>query len=125
MNLLNYRLTTRIAAGFAAMVLLMLVLGATSVWTLRSNTAEAQALLAASASAALMAKATALQQTADRAALLIGLLVGLAALFGAWLGWAVRRSVKAPVEQVVEAVTRIAKGDLVTKISSTGRDEIA
>ncbi|EWS56504.1 hypothetical protein X551_00669 [Methylibium sp. T29] len=31
MNLLNYRLTTRIAAGFTIMVVLTLVLGALSV----------------------------------------------------------------------------------------------
>jgi methyl-accepting chemotaxis protein len=124
MSLLNYRLTTRIAAGFAAMVLLMLALGVTSAWTLRSNTAEAQALLA-STDPLLAAKAAGLQASADRAVWIVCSLVGLSALFGAWLGWAVRRSVKGPVEQVVDAVTRIAKGDLVTKISSTGRDEIA
>jgi methyl-accepting chemotaxis protein len=125
MNLLNYRLTTRIAAGFAVMVLLMLILGATSVWALRSNSAEAQALLAATGDASLAAKAAGLQQSVDGISLLVAVLVGVTALVGGGLGWAVRRSVKVPVEQVIDAVMRIAKGDLVTKISSSGRDEIA
>jgi methyl-accepting chemotaxis protein len=37
----------------------------------------------------------------------------------------VREAVRQPVERVVAAVTRIAQGDLATKIHSVGRDEIA
>jgi methyl-accepting chemotaxis protein len=37
----------------------------------------------------------------------------------------VRETVRSPVEQLVDSVSRIAKGDLATKISATGRDEIA
>jgi methyl-accepting chemotaxis protein len=125
MNLLNYRLTTRIAAGFGLMVVLMLALGAASVWTLRGNTADAQALLASVSDTALAAKAVELKAAADRTTWIIAGLVGGAALIGAWLGWMVRETVRKPVEDVVAAVTRIAQGDLATKISSTGRDEIA
>ena len=125
MNLLNYRLTTRIAAGFGVMVVLMLGLGAASVLTLRSNAADAQALLASLADPAVAAKAAELGAAAEKMTWIIAGLVGGAALFGAWLGWMVRETVRKPVEDVVAAVTRIAGGDLVTKIASTGRDEIA
>jgi methyl-accepting chemotaxis protein len=44
---------------------------------------------------------------------------------GVVLGWGVRTSIKAPVEDTVHAVMRIAKGDLETKIESPGRDELS
>ena len=125
MNLLNYRLTTRIAAGFTIMVVLTLALGGLGVWTIRSSTAEAHALLASVNDPALAAKAAALQQQAQRTLWAIGALVLGAAAFGAGLGWAIRRSVRGPVEDVVASVSRIAAGDLATKIASSGRDEIA
>ncbi len=124
-NLLNYRLTTRIAAGFAVMVVLILGLGLVSVLSIRGTAGDAQTLLASVADPALEAKAAALQSEAERLLWIIGGLVGGAAVFGIWLGWMVRETVRKPVEQVVDAVVRISKGDLVTKISSSGRDEIA
>ena len=47
------------------------------------------------------------------------------ALAGIALGWLVRRSIKAPVEDTVQAVIRIAQGDLETKVESPGRDELS
>ncbi|HKX94806.1 MAG TPA: methyl-accepting chemotaxis protein [Methylibium sp.] len=125
MSLLNYRLTTRIAAGFGVMVVLMLALGAVSVMVLRGNTADAQALLATVSDPAVTAKAAALKAGADKAAWIIAGIVGGGALIGAGMGWMVRESVRKPVEDVVAAVSRIAQGDLATKIASAGRDEIA
>ena len=125
MKLIDYRLTTRIIATFVVMVALMLALGATSVWTLRGNAAEAQALIASVKDPAVARKAESIGRAGDSATALIAGLVAFSALFGLGLGWAVRRSVKGPVEEVVAAVTRIANGDLATKISATGRDEIA
>ena len=125
MNLLNYRLTTRIAAGFTIMVVLTLALGALSVWNVRSATGEAHALLATVTDPAVAAKVQDLQQSAQRTLWMIASLVLATALFGAWLGWAIRQSVRGPVEDVVASVSRIAAGDLATKISSSGRDEIA
>jgi methyl-accepting chemotaxis protein len=125
MSLLNYRLTTRIAAGFGVMVVLMLALGAVSVLVLRGNTADAQALLATVSDPAVAAKAAALKAGADKAAWLIAGIVGGGALIGTGMGWMVRESVRKPVEDVVAAVSRIAQGDLATKIASAGRDEIA
>ncbi|HSV69014.1 MAG TPA: methyl-accepting chemotaxis protein [Methylibium sp.] len=125
MSLLNYRLTTRIAVGFGILVVLTLALGAVSVLVLRSNASDAQALLATVSDPAVTAKAAPLKDAADKAVWIIAGLVGGAALFGAWMGWMVRESVRKPVEDVVAAVTRIAQGDLATKIASAGRDEIA
>jgi methyl-accepting chemotaxis protein len=125
MSLLNYRLTTRIAAGFGVMVVLMLALGAVSVLVLRGNTADAQALLATVSDPAVTAQAAALKAGADKAAWIIAGIVGGGALIGAGMGWMVRESVRKPVEDVVAAVSRIAQGDLATKIASAGRDEIA
>jgi methyl-accepting chemotaxis protein len=49
----------------------------------------------------------------------------LAGSLGLGLGWLVRASIKAPVEDTVFAVIRIAKGDLETKIDSPCKDEIS
>jgi len=125
MNLLNYRLTTRIAAGFTIMVVLTLALGALSVWNVRSATGEAHALLAAVNDPAVSTKLGDLEKNAQRTLWTIAGLVLATAVFGAWLGWAIRQSVRGPVEDVVASVSRIAAGDLATKISSSGRDEIA
>ncbi|MEN9892713.1 MAG: methyl-accepting chemotaxis protein [Pseudomonadota bacterium] len=50
---------------------------------------------------------------------LVGAALGLAG------GWAVRASIKAPVEDTVHAVIRIAGGDLATRVDSGGRDELS
>jgi methyl-accepting chemotaxis protein len=47
------------------------------------------------------------------------------ALAGLCMGWAIRRSIKAPVEDTVQALIRIAGGDLETKVESPGRDELS
>jgi methyl-accepting chemotaxis protein len=56
---------------------------------------------------------------------MVGVASVCAAAVGIALGWAIRRSIKMPVERVVASVGRIAGGDLVTRIESHGRDEIA
>jgi methyl-accepting chemotaxis protein len=47
------------------------------------------------------------------------------AVAGTALGLLIRLSIKAPVEDTVHAVIRIAKGDLETKVESPGRDELS
>ncbi len=44
---------------------------------------------------------------------------------GIGVSWMVRSSIKGPVEDTVQAVIRIAQGDLETKIESPGRDELS
>jgi methyl-accepting chemotaxis protein len=125
MKLLNYRLTTRIAAGFGIMVLLILGLGIVGIFSVRGIGADAQALLAGLSDPAVSAKAAALQASSRRTTqIIIGLVVG-ATLIGVWLGWMVRETVRKPVEDLVASVSRIAQGDLATKVASEGRDEIA
>jgi methyl-accepting chemotaxis protein len=50
---------------------------------------------------------------------------GGVAFAGVVVGWFVRLSIKAPVEDTVRAVIRIAGGDLETKVESPGRDELS
>jgi methyl-accepting chemotaxis protein len=110
-KLSNFRLTTRIAAGFTVMVLLVIGVGATAIWAVQSAAG-------AGASAAMRAQT-------GTTLWVVGTASVIAAVIGIVLGWAIRRSIKAPVEDVVASVGRIAGGDLFTKIESHGRDEIA
>jgi methyl-accepting chemotaxis protein len=111
MKLSNFRLTTRIAAGFALMVVLTVCVGATAIWAVQD--------------AASVHSSAALQAHMHMTLWVVGSASLGAAAIGVMLGWAIRRSIKMPVESVVASVGRIAGGDLVTKIESHGRDEIA
>ena len=55
----------------------------------------------------------------------LALVCGAAGIFGLATGWLIRHSIKAPVEDTVYAVIRIAKGDLETRIESPGKDELS
>jgi methyl-accepting chemotaxis protein len=106
LKLSNYRLTTRIVAGFAVMIALVLLTGGAAVW----------AIMAALAG----------ERDTVRALLPVVATVSAASVAaGMLLGWGIRRSIRVPVENVVATVGRIAGGDLSTKIESPGRDEIA
>lgn len=110
-KLSNFRLTTRITSGFAVMVLLVAGVGAIAIWAMQSA-------LDPHASTALHARMNAMLW-------MVGVASVCAAAVGIALGWAIRRSIKMPVERVVASVGRIAGGDLVTRVESHGRDEIA
>jgi len=110
-KLSNFRLTTRITAGFAVMVALVIAVGTVAIWAMRSSvdvhaSPEWRAWI-------------------DRMVWSVGAASAVAAAIGIVLGWAIRRSIKLPVERVVASVGRIAGGDLASKIESHGRDEIA
>jgi len=110
-KLSNYRLTTRITAGFAVMVVLVIGVGAIAIWAMQ-NTADALISPVLRARMGMMLWA-------------VGAASAIAAMIGVVLGWAIRRSIKTPVERVVASVERIAGGDLATRVESHGRDEIA
>ncbi|BAL97382.1 methyl-accepting chemotaxis protein [Rubrivivax gelatinosus] len=57
--------------------------------------------------------------------LLVVSLASFGAVASALTGWAIRASIRVTVEPTVHCVSRIAAGDLETKIESPGRDEIA
>ncbi|SHJ74964.1 methyl-accepting chemotaxis protein [Paraburkholderia terricola] len=110
-KLSNFRLTTRITAGFAVMVTLVIAVGAVAIWAMRSSV-DVHA-------------SPELRAWIDRMVWSVGAASAVAAAIGIVLGWAIRRSIKLPVERVVASVGRIAGGDLASKIESHGRDEIA
>ncbi|GAB6851801.1 methyl-accepting chemotaxis protein [Paraburkholderia kururiensis] len=115
-RLSNFRLTTRISAGFAAMILLVLCASGAALWAVQ---------LASSEHAAGGADGTATSTAASALVPVVIVSSGLAVAVGVMLGWGIRRAIKTPVEGVVATVGRIAGGDLATKIESAGRDEIA
>ncbi|MDR6448004.1 UNVERIFIED_ORG: methyl-accepting chemotaxis protein [Burkholderia sp. 1263] len=110
-KLSNFRLTTRITAGFAVMVTLVIAVGTVAIWAMRSSV-DVHA-------------SPELRAWIDRMVWSVGAASAVAAAIGIVLGWAIRRSIKLPVERVVASVGRIAGGDLASKIESHGRDEIA
>ncbi|EHR71706.1 methyl-accepting chemotaxis protein [Burkholderiales bacterium JOSHI_001] len=70
--------------------------------------------------------ATRLQAGNDPAAAMAVLVIATGgASLGVFLGWMMRLSIKDPVEDTIQAMIRIAHGDLETKVSSPGRDEIS
>ncbi len=95
----RFSLVKRVVAGMSVMSAGSIGLGATGAWA---------ASHAAAAYATPLALAT-----------------GGVALFGALATWAIVSSIKSSVEPTVQAVIRIAGGDLETKIESTGKDEIS
>jgi len=93
----RFSLVRRVTFGFAAMGVLVALLGGVA-W---------QALPAGSA------------------AWMVATLTVAGVLFATLAGWLVASSVKSSVEPTVQAVIRIAHGDLETKIESPGKDEIS
>jgi methyl-accepting chemotaxis protein len=117
----SFRMTTRISSGFFVVAALMAILGGTSLW-LVGQIAHAATAATASAGAeqhaALLAEADSAQRwICVMTVLLVGVSIGL--------GVSVFRAIRLPVEQTVAVVTRIASGDLQTKIPSDGRDEFS
>lgn len=106
LKLSNYRLTTRILAGFAVMIALVLLTGGTTLW-------------------AIMAALAGERDTARALMPVVATVSAASVAAGVLLGWGIRRGIRVPVEKVVATVGRIAGGDLATKIESPGRDEIA
>ncbi len=110
----NYRLTVRIGSGFLILTLLFALLGGLGLLAL----GRMEAALLAGQTAAGVELAASLRQ-------LIGGVLLLAMLTALGMAWATHVSFSRPVERVVQVVTRIAGGDLATRIESQGRDEFA
>ena len=88
--------------------------------------AAAFAVLGGWATAALLqAAAGAPPQSAALAAWSVGIGAAAACVVALLSAWILRSSIKGSVESTVQCVMRIAAGDLETKISSPGRDEIS
>jgi methyl-accepting chemotaxis protein len=114
----------RVTLGVAGMSAFAGLVGLGAAMSLR-NVASAAQRLATTGEALTPSAVTALRTQADSAAwtwsaiALLGCGVGLVA------AWLIRASIKEPVEDTVQAVIRIAAGDLETKIESPGKDEFS
>jgi methyl-accepting chemotaxis protein len=100
-------LVRRVMIGFAVMGAIVLAMGAAAAWTVQQLAAGPQRINADAAIGWFSAGAIA------------GCAVALLA------GWLIRGSIKESVESTVQCVIRIAGGDLETKITSSGKDEIS
>ena len=117
-------LVRRVMIGFGAMALIIASIGSVSAWFLQRQAADF-VRLAASAKLADPAQRLALQAGADTATWVIGLSALGGCLVALLAGWMIRASIKDSVESTVQCVIRIAGGDLETKISSPGKDEVS
>jgi methyl-accepting chemotaxis protein len=98
-------LVRRVMIGFAAMGAIVVVMGAAAAWCLKRLAAGAP--------------------WADAAAWWFGAGAVGGCAVALLAGWLIRGSIKESVESTVQCVVRIAGGDLETKISSSGKDEIS
>ena len=94
----NVSLVKRVTIGFVAMAVMMVLIGGTAVQALPASSAAPTWIMA---------------------------LTGLGCVLALVAGWVIRGSIKDSVESTVQCVVRIAGGDLETKISSPGKDEIS
>jgi methyl-accepting chemotaxis protein len=110
--------------GVAGMSAFAGLVGLGAAMSLRSVASAAQTL-AAAGDALTPAAVTALRSQADSAAWTWSAITLLGCGFGMVAAWLIRSSIKEPVEDTVQAVIRIAAGDLETKIESPGKDEFS
>jgi methyl-accepting chemotaxis protein len=96
-------LVRRVTIGFGLMTAAVALVGGSATWLLRA----------------------APQGLPLDAASLVGGMTLAGCVLSLALGWLIRASVKESVEDTVQAVIRIAGGDLETKIESPGKDEVS
>ncbi|WP_151637414.1 methyl-accepting chemotaxis protein [Noviherbaspirillum aerium] len=73
---------------------------------------------------AIDANAVAVEEAANRGSRLMGLLTALIVAFGAVCAFIIARSITRPLSYAVEVATKVAGGDLTSKIESSSKDEI-
>ena len=122
-TLLNYRLTTRIAAAFGLIGLLFIAQAGASLLLLNNMRHEVAAQLADGSKGSAVAETLAAVTT--QAQWMLGIMVGVTLLLVWGLAVMTERGIRMPVEALVASVTRIAKGDLATSVKSVGKDEFA
>ncbi|MFM9915493.1 MAG: methyl-accepting chemotaxis protein [Rhizobacter sp.] len=122
-TLLNFRLTTRIAAAFGMIGLLFILQAGTSLMLLDNMHRLASARVADLSKGATGLEA--LVAITTQAYWTLGIMVAIALMLVWGLATMTERGIRLPVEALVESVTRIAKGDLATSVKSIGKDEFA
>ncbi|GAB4567490.1 MAG: HAMP domain-containing protein [Rhizobacter sp.] len=98
-------LVRRVTIGFVVMGTIVVVMGAAAAWCLKQLAVAAP--------------------WADAAAWWFGAAAVAGGALALLAGWLIRGSIKESVESTVQCVVRIAGGDLETKITSSGKDEIS
>ncbi|MDO9314244.1 MAG: methyl-accepting chemotaxis protein [Burkholderiaceae bacterium] len=122
-TLLNFRLTTRIAAAFGLIGLLFILQAGTSLMLLSNMHRLASARVAELSNGG--AALEALDAITTQAYWTLGIMVAITLILVWGLATLTERGIRIPVEALVESVTRIAKGDLATSVKSIGKDEFA
>jgi len=117
-------LVNRVKYGFMAMGATLVAVGGGATWALHEHVGAVERLVGA-AKGAVPPDLLALQSHASFAASVVGVATVGGCVFALAAGWVIRSSIKSSVEDTVQCVLRIAGGDLETKISSNGKDEVS
>lgn len=123
----RFSICQRIFYGLSVFALLTMLLGLGAGWTAHVNAAQLQQLLASKMDIPQDVRAVIVAATSDaqrHARLIVGVAVGIG-LFGLVCAAVLRASVKAPIEDTIQSIIKMGGGDLESKISSPGRDEIS
>ncbi len=122
----RFSICHRVLYGLAGIGLVGCVLGLWSAHRLNDTAAGWKALATESAAPAeWQTRAAAMvQQNQDEALLLAWAAAALGAL-GLVGGFVVRASVKGPIESTIQSIIKMGGGDLSSRISSPGRDEVS
>lgn len=75
--------------------------------------------------AAMQEARSAMEQTVADSRRLLASIAGAAILLGAFLSWAVTRSIVRPLREAVTIAESVARGDLSARVADGGRDEVA
>ncbi len=120
----NVSLVKRVMIGFTAMAIVLCLIGGASVWFVLRQAADIERW-AEAAKLGSSVERLALVADAGTAAWAFGLMSAGGCLLALLSGWMIRASIKDSVESTVQCVVRIAGGDLGTRITSPGKDEIS
>ena len=121
----RFSICNRVLYGFSLMGLVCLLVGGIASWRLAALAASVDHL-SVGATSGLPASAVAQILSGVEQLRWLGLLAAaVLALTGVASGFIVRASIKGPIESTIQSVIGMGRGDLGSKISSPGRDEVS
>ena len=121
----RFSICNRVLYGFSLMGLVCLLVGGIVSWRMAALVASV-GHLSAGATSGLPASAVAQILSDVEQLQWLGLLAtAVLALTGVVSGFIVRASIKGPIESTIQSVIGMGRGDLGSKISSPGRDEVS
>ncbi len=128
----RFSIIDRVFVAVVLSTLVFSVTGAFFYWRLQAQASQiadlgrkARALDGVPAARQLAETADALAAAGATSGIALGVLALVFTVLGVVTAVALRASIKQPVEALVDAVSKLAKGDFVSKIDSTGRDELS